>query len=184
MMIYFIVIFDFFVYLFIIMYNNWSSLFIRKRPKIKRLYYRIFIYSIIIFIIFFLIPIRCLVMKGGDGEIIYLKNIRDGDVIIFSHINSIYDAPVDEILVVNGENLILKDIKTQSYGVKEYYQITEKISPRSFKGIILRNSKDRDFSVTVNGDSVNKLKEVSDKSINIALQYMTVSKYLWIKIKI
>jgi len=126
---------------------------------------------------------KCLVIKKEDGGIIYIKDIKDGDRIKISHINSIYDAKVEEVLYMEGDSLILKDIKTASYGVKEYYGITEGIVPRSFTAITFRNTKERDFSIEGNSEKVQNIQQARDTALTIEIVLMPVYRYYLTKLR-
>jgi len=97
------------------------------------------------------IPVKVIKVTTTDGVVRFVRMVHDGDIIVLSHINSIYDAKVEEVLRVEGLSLRLAEVKTDSYGVKEYYGITERIQPRSWGEIRLYNSGARHFTFTVNG---------------------------------
>jgi len=131
----------------------------------------------------FLDTAKCLIIKGQQGDILYIQTVRDGDAIKISHINSIYDAGVQEILSVEGNELILKDIKTKSYGVMEYYGITEGLTPRRFASITFRNTKDREFSLHINDKKIEKVSYAINITLMIELKQMHFYEFLLIKLK-
>ncbi len=145
----------------------------------------ILIFSVISVVIIYLShTTKCLVIKKEDGDIIYIKDIKDGDRITISHINSIYDAKVEEVLYIEGDSFLMKDIKTASYGVKEYYGITEGIVSRSFTAITFRNTKERDFSIEVNGEKVININEARDNALTIEIIQIPVYRYYSTKLRL
>ncbi|MDD5008004.1 MAG: hypothetical protein PHU49_09185 [Syntrophorhabdaceae bacterium] len=136
---------------------------------------------IIIILLFFIvsggfIPVKVITITTVDGVARLVKMVHDGDTIMLSHINSIYDAKVEEVLRVEGLNFCLAEVKTDSYGVKEYYGITEGIQPRSWKEIRFYNSAVRHFSLAVNDKEFN-IRKFTDSLLIIKLQKTRLHKY-------
>ncbi len=127
--------------------------------------------------------VKCLVIAGQKGDMLFIRKVRDGDVIKISHINSIYDAGVEEVLSVEGNELVLRDIKTGSYGVKEYYGITEGLTPRRFTVITFRNTKDREFCLYINDKKIDKISYAINTSLTIELKQIHFYEFLVIKLK-
>ncbi|OPY73547.1 MAG: hypothetical protein A4E64_02540 [Syntrophorhabdus sp. PtaU1.Bin058] len=115
------------------------------------------------------IPIKVIKVATTDGVVRFARMVHDGDTIVLSHINSIYDAKVEEVLRVEGLSLRLADVKTDSYGVKEYYGITEGIKLQSWREIRLYNSGARHFTLTVNGKRLH-IEKFVDSLLVIRLQ--------------
>lgn len=67
--------------------------------------------------------VQALVVRTEKGKIVALKVAKQGDVVEIHHVNSIFDAPVTELLEVRGKELQLAGVYTPSHGVKEYYGI-------------------------------------------------------------
>lgn len=116
-----------------------------------------------------LIPVKVINVATTDGVVRFVRMVHDGDTIVLSHINSIYDAKVEEVLRVEGLSLHLAEVKTDSYGVKEYYGITEGIKPQSWREIRFYNSGARRFSLTVNGKHLH-IEKFVDSLLVIRLQ--------------
>jgi len=127
---------------------------------------------------------NCLVIKETEnGNIIFIDSIKDKDEVVLSHINSIYNAWVEEFMYVEKDELLLKKIKTSSYGVKEYYNITDGFTPRRFSTIVFRNTKEGGFSIKINGRAVEKLKKTVNTSLTIELVKMPAYLFYWIKMR-
>lgn len=109
------------------------------------------------------LPLKFIVVEGTLGRPISFFLVRDGDRIEISHINSIYDSHVNEILRVAGEELEVIRVETHSYGVKEYYGISDGFSPRKYKRITFFNSTERNFSLKVKGKELDLKRALDDR---------------------
>lgn len=139
-----------------------------------------FFFSVVLFL--FNYEINFFIIEGVDSRILYLKKIKNKDEVIISHINSIYDARVDEVLMINGETFLLKEIKTPSFGVKEYYNITNGFTPRVFTSITFRNTKDREFSIRINEKKVEIIEKSLDMPLTLRIMKIPFYVYCWIKL--
>ncbi len=128
-------------------------------------------------------PVNYLIVKEvAKDEVIALKKLRQKDIVILSHINSIYDAEVKEIFEVRNNFLVLKDVDTSSWGVKEYYGIADGLPERRFSKIIFRNTGRRGFTFSINGKNVEKISECKDRSLLIEVKSIKYWKYYWEKL--
>ncbi len=159
------------------------SVFSKKDILSRNILILLFLTLFFTFYFLFLDTIKCLIITGQQGDILYVQTVRDGDVIKISHINSIYDAKVEEVLSVEGNEFMLKDVNTRSYGVLEYYGITEGLTPRRFSAIIFRNTKDREFSLYINDKKIGKILYTVNTALMIELKCLYFYKFLLIKLK-
>jgi len=72
-----------------------------------------------------LLPVDVVLVGAQSGPILFVEHISKGDNVVLSHTNSMYMERVEEALAFDGSDLTLADVKTDSYGVKEYYRITD-----------------------------------------------------------
>lgn len=168
--------------------NFRSSHFIRHVTLRDRIKHKILLFILIFagIIMFFIFngKTNCLVIKETENKnIIFIDSVKDKDEVVLSHNNSIYNAWVEEFMYVEKDTLILKHINTSSYGVKEYYNITDGFTPRSFTCIVFRNTKERGFSIKINGKAVEKIKKTVNTSLVIELVKMPIYRYYWIKMR-
>jgi hypothetical protein len=64
-----------------------------------------------------------------SGQVLWEKQVSTGSVFSLRHLNSIFDAPVEEAFRVDDQGLIrLQALRTDSAGVLEYYGL-EEVSP-------------------------------------------------------
>jgi hypothetical protein len=106
-----------------------------------------------------LFPIKCVVITNQNGTIIHLRVVKDGNLIFLSHINSIYNMKVDEVLRINKSSLELEDVRTKSYGIREYYMITEGFIKRSWNKIRFYNYDKAEFSLNIKDKRVDELEK-------------------------
>lgn len=135
---------------------------------------RFFLASFTLFVCLLAIflPLKWILVKDGSGRQISFFLAKDGDRIEISHINSIYDANVREILRVVGEELEVISVETESHGVKEYYGISDGFSPRRFRAVTFFNSRERGFRLKVKGEEVD-LKGVLDERVTVSVDKAT-----------
>ncbi len=156
---------------------------IKNRLKRNILISLVFLFFVAIFLPFYS-KTNCFLIKGADDKIFFIEQVKDKDEIVISHINSIYDARVEEVLMVEGETLLLKGIDTPSYGVKEYYGITSGFTPRRFSSITFRNTKDRGFFIKINGKKIEKIKDLVNMPVTFEIIQISTYEYYWLKLKI
>jgi hypothetical protein len=111
----------------------------------------------------------CIELSTQENGVIAVYPVSEGDTLILSHVNSIYDAPVEEVLRVKDGSLELEDVRTLSYGVKEYYGIAEGITRRRWKEFIFHNSSGRGFSLKIGGRPVREVETHRDQAITVQL---------------
>jgi hypothetical protein len=145
----------------------------------KKLRYAVVVSVIIVSVLF--VPVKCFVVRAQDNSLIFIDIAGNDDVVALSHINSIYDERVNEILKVKGFFLQLADVETSSYGIREYYGITEGIQKRQWKRIRFYNSTDRVFSLAINNNDI-RLMQFRDSYISIEVSRYLFAGYLLRKI--
>lgn len=123
------------------------------------------------------LPIKTLVIDV-DGRVVFVSMIKNGDTVSLSHINSIYNQEVDEILKIDGNNFLLSDIITKSYGIKEYYGITENITHRKFKQIKFFNGKDRNFTLKIDTRKVEMINRYKEQELTFYVKEISLLKFL------
>jgi hypothetical protein len=133
-----------------------------------------------LFFLFLVIPmpLKCIVIRTDDGVARFVKFVESGDTVRLSHINSIYDAEVTEILEVDKDRFRLLDVETTSYGIREYYGITDGVHERSWKKISFYNSAGRQFSLLVNRSEVGILKKYSDAYLSMEIGSFGFVRYV------
>jgi len=128
-------------------------------------------------------PVNYLIVKEvAKDEVIALKKLRQKDIVILSHINSIYDAEVKEIFEVRNNFLVLKDVDTSSWGVKEYYGIADGLPERRFSKIIFRIPVGGVLHLASMEKNVEKISECKDRSLLIEVKSIKYWKYYWEKL--
>ena len=145
----------------------------------KKLRYAVVVSVIIVSVLF--VPVKCFVVRVQDNSLIFIDIAGNDDVVALSHINSIYDERVNEILKVKGFFLQLADVETSSYGIREYYGITEGIQKRQWNRIRFYNSTDRVFSLAINNNDI-RLMQYRDSYISIEVSRYLFAGYLLRKI--
>lgn len=142
----------------------------KARPLIVIMYFACF---------FLLLEIETVSVRTDKKELIYLTFVKDGSVIELSHINSIYDAPVNEILMVNDSHFELVSVSTPSFGVKEYYLMDDLPKKRRYEAIRFFNSKERNFSLKIKGKNLD-LKNYVERSIELKVCQIKVFDFLFL----
>lgn len=128
------------------------------------------------------VPVVCVIVKTGEGTPIRSVRVEDGEAVILSHVNSIYDSEVRETLVVKGESLVLHKVDTHSAGVREYYGIADGLISRHFTIIPFRNSRERAFRLIIGGHTVDQLQEHLDVTLLIEVVPLKLAQYLAMKL--
>jgi hypothetical protein len=111
----------------------------------------------------------CIELSTERDGVLCVYPVGEGDAVVLSHVNSIYDAPVEEILRVKGGSFELEDVRTPSYGVKEYYGIAEGITRRRWTEFTFHNSSGRSFSLKIGGRPVREVETHRDQPITVRL---------------
>lgn len=124
----------------------------------------------------------CLLIRLDDGNVFRAIRVRSADTVILSHVNSIYDAEVHETLVLSGDTLCVHKVETASEGVREYYGIAEGLTERCFASLLVRNSRDRRFTLTLNGNIVEELETWKDAAVRIEVASLPWWRYLLVQI--
>lgn len=122
------------------------------------------------------VPSASLVIYDSGGRQLERASITDGSQVIISHINSIYDARVEEFLELKGGALELVDVKTSSYGVHEYYRTTEGITKNRWTEIILINSSDRNFTIAVDNRRLSSIEENRNMAIRLRIEKGSIGR--------
>ncbi len=121
--------------------------------------------------------VRCVVVRVHDDRIVFSLSVVDGDAVVMSHNNSIYNAPVEEHLEVQGGYLVLKEVRTNSQGVREYYGIADGMHPARWPAIRVFSTDGRDFSLTIRGVSVEAFKKHRDTRFIIEIIRLPLYHY-------
>ncbi|MDD5205630.1 MAG: hypothetical protein PHS17_09420 [Desulfobacterales bacterium] len=114
-----------------------------------------------------LYSLQSLEVSTEKNGVIAVHLVQEGETLTLFHVNSIYDAPVEEILRVKNGSLELEEVRTPSYGVKEYYGIAEGITKRKWKEFTFRNSSDRGFSLKIGGRTVPEVETHRDQPVSL-----------------
>ncbi|MDW8001902.1 MAG: hypothetical protein RMJ39_04435 [Deltaproteobacteria bacterium] len=121
-------------------------------------------------IVFFLfLETEIILVRVSPGKTIYYTSVKDGDTLELSHVNSIYEREVKEVLRVERGYIELSEVITDSYGVKEYYLLDNFETKRGWKVIRLRNTEERNFSLKIKDRSVG-IEKYADMSIEIEIR--------------
>lgn len=123
-------------------------------------------------------PLDVLYVSVESGPVLSAERISRGDYVTLSHVSSMYNEPVEEVLSFNGRELELVDVKTTSYGVKEYFRITEGIEKRSFQSVTFMNSSSGQFQLTIKGKAVEGLTLFTDQPVTFGITRQPLAYYL------
>lgn len=136
-------------------------------------------------VIFLNQPVNSLMIKEATkSDLITIKKLQEGDIIVLSHINSIYDAEVKEVFKVRKNFFVLKDVDTSSWGVKEYYGIADGIPERRFYKISFRNTSGRNFTLRINRENIEEISRFRDRILLIEVKSIKKWEYYWNKLKV
>jgi hypothetical protein len=130
-----------------------------------------------------LIDVRCILIQTDDGEVVHVTSVRNGDSLVISHINSIYDAPVEEHLEVDENQFALTRVVTDSQGVLEYYGIADTTPRGKWSVIRIFSTEGRNFAFTIKGIPVDTLKERRHSHFNVHMQDRPLYLFLFWKVK-
>lgn len=111
-------------------------------------------------------PLTSLAIYDSRGQELDRVYLTEGSQVVISHINSIYDARVDEFLELREGALELTDVKTSSYAVHEYYRTDDRVTKYRWTEIIIVNSSDREFAIDVDNRRLSSI----EKNRNIAVR--------------
>ena len=123
-------------------------------------------------------PVDVLIVGAQSAPLLSVDRISKGDSVTLTHVNSMYNEPVEEVLTFDGSDFMLADVKTASYGVKEYYRITEGIEKRAFRRVTFINSASGQFQLTIKGKTVEGLARFVDQSITFGITRQPLAYYL------
>lgn len=126
-----------------------------------------------------LIPLNVFIVEVL-GKTIFFEKISNNTIVSISHINSIYNAKVEEVFKINGKYFELIDVVTDSYGVKEYYGITEGVAKRRLKKVVFFNGQDRNFVLRVNNNEIKEINKFKEKEITLQIEEMPLFKFLFL----
>jgi len=125
-----------------------------------------------------LLPVDVVLVGAQSGPILFVEHISKGDNVVLSHTNSMYKERVEEALAFDGSDLTLADVKTDSYGVKEYYRITDGLPRRSWRNVTFMNSASGQFQLTIKGKAVEGLSRFIDQPITFGITRQPLAYYL------
>lgn len=125
-----------------------------------------------------LIDVRCVVVRTDEEGIVHIASVGNGDRVVISHINSIYDARVDEHLEVRDSQLVLTKVVSDSQGVREYYGIADSAPHGKWSTIRIFNTEGRDFSLMLNGVPVGALGERKNTHFIVEVQNPPLYRFL------
>lgn len=129
-----------------------------------------------------LTTVRCIVVSTHDGRTIFAAAASDGDDVIISHNNSIYDAPVDEHLEVRGGCFSLTKVVTDSQGVMEYYGIADGNPRGEWPVIRVFSTGERNFSLKIKGIPVDTFKKQKDTHFIIEMKKLPFYRFALLKL--
>ena len=124
-----------------------------------------------------LFPVDLVLVGAQPGPILFVEHMSKGDSVVLSHTNSMYNERVEEALAFDGNELVLADVKTDSYGVKEYYRITDGLPRRSWRNVTFMNSTSGHFQLTIKGKAVEGLSRFTDQTITFAITRQPLAYY-------
>ncbi len=122
--------------------------------------------------------VRCVVVRVHGDRIVFSLSVADGDAVVMSHNNSIYNAPVEEHLEIQGGYLVLKEVRTNSQGVREYYGIADGMHLARWPAIRVFSTGDRAFSLTIRGVPVEAFKKYPDARFVIEIIRLPLYHYV------
>ena len=125
-----------------------------------------------------LIPMTLIVVAPVGERPLLVERMAQGDTVTLAHINSIYGEPVEEVLKLKRDTLLLDEVRTPSYGVKEYYRITEGIRTIGYKKFRFNNAHNA-FTLAVKGRRVEAVASHPDVSISVQIARRPLVRYLW-----
>jgi hypothetical protein len=123
-------------------------------------------------------PVDVIFVGAQSAPLLSVDRISKGDSVTLAHVNSIYNERVEELLSFDGSDLMLADVKTASYGVKEYYRITEGIEKRTFRRVTFMNSASGQFQLLIKGRDVEGLSRFADQRITFGITHQPLAYYL------
>lgn len=123
-------------------------------------------------------PVDVIFVTGHPGPILSVERISKGDGVILAHVNSMYNEAVEEVLTFDGREMMLTDVRTPSYAVKEYYRITDGLARRSWRSVTFMNSASGQFQLTVKEKAVEGLARFVDQPITFGITRQPLAYYL------
>lgn len=147
-----------------------------RARRARRLLGLILLLVALCYLLFF--PVDVFLVSAQSGPIISVERISKGDSVTLTHVNSMYNEPVEEVLTFSGTDLVLADVKTASYGVREYYRITEGIEKRTLRRVTFMNSASGQFQLLIKGKAAEGLARFTDQPITFAITRQPLAYYL------
>ena len=129
-----------------------------------------------------LTTISCIVVRADGDRVVYTAAASEGDAVIISHNNSIYDAPVDEHLEVRGGCFSLTKVVTDSQGVMEYYGIADGNPRGEWPVIRVFSTGERNFSLKIKGIPVDTFKKQKDTHFIIEMKKLPFYRFALLKL--
>lgn len=123
------------------------------------------------------VPVPSIVVTAPEGKRLHVARVGSGDTVRVAHTNSIYDEKVEEVLEVRGERLVVTEVKTPSYGVREYYRITDAPPILSLRSFRFYNTITGRFELWIKGKSVD-LNRCREKLVSVEIYRITLFRYL------
>ena len=122
--------------------------------------------------------------QEGLGRAFHLR-IGPSEQISFFHTNSIYGAPVEEVIEVRNRNLVLKAVRTASPAVMEYYgfessgpvQVMDK-SLGSALSIQTGMRQDQGFRIGRRTVDLDKIAPPGSR-IRLTVRQVSQARFLW-----
>jgi hypothetical protein len=142
----------------------------------KRIVLKLFIACAVIAPLLF--PMTLIVVTPVGLRPLLVQRMAQDDTVTLAHINSIYREPVEEVLKLKGDTLLLDEVRTSSYGVKEYYRITEGIRKIGYKQFRFNNAHNA-FTLAVKGRRVEAVASHPDVAISVQIARRPLVRYLW-----
>lgn len=125
-----------------------------------------------------LAPVTSLSIHDPQGRQLVRTNLGEGSRVIICHLNSMYDARVEEHLELRDGLLELAEVKTTSYAIHEYYRTTEGTPQRRFGSLVIRNSAGRDFTLEVDGQKLSVLEEHRNIPLYLKIEHYSLGSRL------
>ncbi len=126
-----------------------------------------------------LAPLDVFSITSSDGRVIYRTYPAEGCRVVLKHLNSIYQEEVAEILEIKDGHFVLKEVMTDSPGIKEYYGLTDEIPRRAWREISFHNSSGRDFHLSLNGYAVLIIDGYKDRRLTLRLTNADLLRLLY-----
>lgn len=130
-----------------------------------------------------LVDVRCVLVRTDDGDVVHATSVRDGDRMVISHINSMYDAPVEEHLHIHENRFVLTKVVTDSQGVLEYYGVADAAPRGTWSAIRIFSTEGRNFALTIKEIPVDALKKERDSHFTVRIENHPLYRFLALKMQ-